>query len=122
MDTERYLKYPGRTNIHSITHNTDMRMTFEYKPPSVDYIIVDTKKTFLFFFFFFFDKEKNLSSLWVSFLKYNSKTKVQNTTFVSHSNLHYSYTRKTPTVYVLSVIYLFIVGPKLGKRRRVAIG
>ena len=121
MDTARYLKYPGRTNIHSITHNTDMRMTFEYKPPSVDYIIVDTKKTFLFFFFFFFDKEKNLSSLWVSFLKYNSKTKVQNTTFVSHSNLHYSYTRKTPTVYVL-VSYLFIVGPKLGKRRRVAIG
>lgn len=57
MDTARYLKYPGRTNVQSITHNTDMRMTFEYKPPSVDYIIVDTKKTFL-FFFYFFDKEK----------------------------------------------------------------
>ena len=35
-----------------------MRMTFEYKPPSVDYIIVDTKKTFLFFFFFFLIKKK----------------------------------------------------------------
>lgn len=114
MDASRYLKYPGRTNVHSITHNTDMRMTFEYKPPSVDYIIVDTKKTFLFFFFFFDKEKKNLSSLWVSFLKYNSKTKVQNMTFISHSNLHYSYTRKTPTVYVLSVIYLFIIKKKGG--------
>ena len=34
-----------------------MRMTFEYKPPSVDYIIVDTKKTFLFFFFFLIKKK-----------------------------------------------------------------